>query len=116
MQDRVWETRDGTRILVSNMTTDHINRCIASIECECYGKGVAPRVLGAPAAGVGDQSYQREGTMSDASLPHCERCGVVEYACTRDDGKCFSCGRKLDEDEIEAGRDQRFDCYCIEQG
>ena len=38
MLDRIWETRDGTRILVSDMTTDHINRCIASIECERYGK------------------------------------------------------------------------------
>jgi hypothetical protein len=27
------------------MTTNHINRCIASIECERYGKGVVPRVL-----------------------------------------------------------------------
>jgi len=27
------------RIRVSDMTTDHIERCIASIECERYGKG-----------------------------------------------------------------------------
>jgi hypothetical protein len=50
------------------------------------------------------------------ALPHCEECGVVEYACTCHEGKCFSCGRKLDKDEIDEGRDQRFDCYCIEQG
>ena len=39
MRDKVWETRDGTRIVVSDMTTDHINRCITSIENGRYGKG-----------------------------------------------------------------------------
>jgi hypothetical protein len=27
----------------------------------------------------------------------------------------FSCGCKLDKEEIEAGREQCFDCYCIDQ-
>ena len=39
MRDRIWETSDGVRLRVSDMTTDHIERCIASIECERYGKG-----------------------------------------------------------------------------
>jgi hypothetical protein len=39
MRDRIWKTADGERIPVSNMTTDHIERCIASIECERYGPG-----------------------------------------------------------------------------
>jgi hypothetical protein len=39
MQDRIWVTSYGEHIPVSNMSTDHINRCIASIQCERYGKG-----------------------------------------------------------------------------
>lgn len=39
MQDKIWVTSYGERIPVSDMTTDHIDRCIASIECERYGKG-----------------------------------------------------------------------------
>lgn len=31
MQDTVWETRDGQKILVSNMETSHIQNCIAKI-------------------------------------------------------------------------------------
>jgi hypothetical protein len=53
--------------------------------------------------------------MSEASLPHCPDCGLVEYACTCDDGKCCTCGCKLCKEEIEAGREQCFDCYCIDQ-
>ena len=44
-----------------------------------------------------------------------EECGHVEYACICQEGKCFSCGCKLDKEEIEAGREQCFDCYCIDQ-
>jgi hypothetical protein len=44
-----------------------------------------------------------------------EECGHVEYACICLEGKCFSCGCKLDKEEIEAGREQCFDCYCIDQ-
>jgi hypothetical protein len=29
-------------------------------------------------------------TMSDASLPHCEKCNQPEYACICDEGKCLS--------------------------
>lgn len=31
MQDKVWVTRDGRKILVSQMETSHIVRCIAMI-------------------------------------------------------------------------------------
>jgi hypothetical protein len=54
--------------------------------------------------------------MSDGSMPRCGDCGRVAYDCISHEGKCFSCGCKLDKEEIEAGRDQRFDCYCIKQG
>jgi hypothetical protein len=33
-----------------------------------------------------------------------------------DEGKCFSCGCELDEEAIEAGREQCFDCYFEAQG
>jgi hypothetical protein len=32
-----------------------------------------------------------------------------------DGGKCFSCGCKLDEEAIEAGREQCFECYLVDQ-
>lgn len=35
--------------------------------------------------------------------------------CTCDAGKCCTCGCKLAKEEIEAGRDQCFDCFCIDQ-
>ena len=49
--------------------------------------------------------------MSDLSLPHCEKCGRVEYDCVCDDGPCCECGEKLTKEEREAGRDICFDCY-----
>jgi hypothetical protein len=49
--------------------------------------------------------------MSDASLPHCERCGQVYYDCRCDEGKCSSCGEELTREEREADRDECFDCY-----
>jgi hypothetical protein len=33
-----------------------------------------------------------------------------------DESVCFSCGCKLDEEAIEAGREQCFDCYFAAQG
>jgi hypothetical protein len=54
--------------------------------------------------------------MSELSLPRCDECGQVEYACTcEDEGICCTCGGKLTEEEIEADRDQCFECYCVEQ-
>jgi hypothetical protein len=55
---------------------------------------------------------------SDQSRQHglrSEECGHVEYACICQEGKCFSCGCTLDREEIDAGREQCFDCYCIDQ-
>lgn len=66
------------------------------------------------AAGRGRNSYateEGEHTMSDLSLPHCEKCGRVEYDCVCDDGPCCECGEKLTKEEREAGRDICFDCY-----
>jgi hypothetical protein len=54
--------------------------------------------------------------MSEASLPHCAKCGRVEYDCICDEAVCCTCGRKLADEEIDAGRDQCFDCYCIDRG
>jgi hypothetical protein len=54
--------------------------------------------------------------MSDIGLPHCARCGCVENDCTCDEeGKCFSCGRKLSKKEIADGREQCFKCYREDQ-
>jgi hypothetical protein len=33
MQDMLWETRDGRVIPVFRMETDHIIKCIATIQC-----------------------------------------------------------------------------------
>jgi hypothetical protein len=32
MQDKIWVTRDGRRIVVAQMATSHIQHCIAKIE------------------------------------------------------------------------------------
>ena len=53
--------------------------------------------------------------MSDASLPHCDRCGSVQYACVCDVCQCADCGCELDEEAIAAGREMCFECYCRHQ-
>ena len=49
MQDKIWETSYGARP-VSDVNTDHINRCIALIESERYtargGAGITWRACG----------------------------------------------------------------------
>jgi hypothetical protein len=53
--------------------------------------------------------------MSDASLPHCERCGIVEYACECERNVCVDCGCELSDEEIATGRHTCFDCYSRQQ-
>jgi hypothetical protein len=53
--------------------------------------------------------------MSDASLPHCEQCGRVEYDCECERNLCVDCGCELSDEEIACGRDMCFECYCWHQ-
>jgi hypothetical protein len=50
--------------------------------------------------------------MSDASLPHCEKCQQPECACDCPVTECESCGCKLSKAAIRDERDVCFDCYC----
>jgi hypothetical protein len=49
--------------------------------------------------------------MSEASLPHCEYCGRVEYACECKRDICVNCGCELDNEAIITRRDMCFECY-----
>jgi hypothetical protein len=62
-----------------------------------------------------DAPESNQSRQQDTSCLRSEECGHVEYPCICQEGKCFSCGCKLDKEEIEAGREQCFDCYCIDQ-
>jgi hypothetical protein len=33
-----------------------------------------------------------------------------------DDTICCDCGSELSEEELDAGREMCFDCYCVHQG
>jgi len=50
--------------------------------------------------------------MSDASLPHCEKCKRVQYDCQCYVGRCLDCGKRLSRVERECGREMCFSCYC----
>jgi hypothetical protein len=46
---------------------------------------------------------------------YCPDCGQADYDCRCNEGKCSTCGDELLPEELEAGRDQCFDCYLAEQ-
>jgi hypothetical protein len=50
--------------------------------------------------------------MSDASIPHCEKCNQPEYACRCEASLCADCGEELDEEAMQLGRELCFSCYC----
>ena len=52
--------------------------------------------------------------MSDASLLHCNVCDQPEYVCECVGHQCCDCGEPLSQ-EIVAGRDMCFVCYCEHQ-
>ena len=62
------------------------------------------------AAPESDQSRRQK-----AACLRSEECGHVEYACIARKENALDCGCKLDKEEIEAGRERCFDCYCIDQ-
>jgi hypothetical protein len=53
--------------------------------------------------------------MSDLSVPLCALCERLQYECVFSAGKCCGCGEELEEEAIEAGREQCFECYCEAQ-
>ena len=50
------------------------------------------------------------------NYPLCEECGQPEFACECLEGRCDTCGCELDDEEITAGPDTCFECYCEHQG
>jgi len=50
--------------------------------------------------------------MSDASMPHCEKCNEPAYACTCVDDTCVGCGGKL-RGTLERQCKLCFECYLF---